>query len=449
MARPPEPTSYKASCGKPGLRTTAAVASSRSPKRKEPHLLAIKNLLRSLLAAPHVAYVSSYPPRKCGIATFTRDVAACVAKLMPLGHRFVVAVNDNHRGYAYPALVRKQIERDVASSYDDAASYVSDSHCRVVNIQHEYGLFGGLWGSHLLRFMDRVRQPIALTLHTVLPDPDPVLLSVTQALIARSATTIVLAQSAIDILTRDYAVSSAKLRFIPPGVPNVRRVPEAKAKRALGLDGRTVLATCGLMNPGKGIQYAIDALAALVDEFPDVVYLVVGQTHPGVKATSGEAYRQELEAQVQRLGLSNHVRFDNRYLSYRELVLHLLATDVYIVPYLNLTQVVSGTLAYALGCGRAIVSTRSTYAQEVLADGRGELVDVRDAGSLSAAIGRILRDPVYKANVQQRAYTFGHQMIWPAVARAYTQAYEDVCDDQQSPAGFAVRRALSEVAIPA
>lgn len=398
-------------------------------------MLAIKQRLNLLLAGPQVAYVSSYPPRECGIATFTRDVVACVDKLRPLGRRLVIGVNEGDRRYGYPAVVKHQIERDLASSYDNAAAYVSASQCGVVNIQHEYGLFGGLWGSYLLRFMDRVRQPIALTLHTVLPDPDAALRSVTEGLVARSATTIVLAQSAIEILKHDYGVPAAKLRFIPHGVPNVRRIPEAKAKRALGLDGRTIVATCGLMNPGKGIQYAIDALAGLVDEFPDVLYLVVGETHPGIRAAHGETYRQELQAQVRRLGLEQHVRFENRYLSYRELVLHLLATDVYLVPYLDLNQAVSGTVAYALGCGRAIVSTPSTYAKEVLADGRGVLANVRDAGSLGEAIGGILRDPSHKSRLQQRSYAFGHQMTWPNIARAYAQAYEDIIDADQAAAG--------------
>jgi glycosyltransferase involved in cell wall biosynthesis len=391
--------------------------------------------------------MSSYPPRECGIATFTRDVVACMDKLMPLGRRFVVAVQDDERVHAYPAVVEHQVERDVASSYEAAASYVSASPCRVVNIQHEYGLFGGTWGSYLLRFMDRVRQPIALTLHTVLPNPDPALLWVTQRLIARSATTIVLAQSAMDVLARDYGVPAAKMRFIPHGVPNVRPVAAAKAKRTLGLEGRTVLATCGLMNPGKGIQYAIDALAGLVEEFPDVLYLVVGETHPGVRSASGETYRRELEAQVRRLELGEHVRFENRYLSYRELVLHLLATDVYVVPYLDLEQVVSGTLAYALGCGRAIVSTPSTYAREVLAGGRGVLANVQDARSLRDAIGSILREPVYKANLQRRAYAYGHQMIWPNVARAYAEAYEEVehSDRAVAPHPAAGQRELAPI----
>ncbi|MDE3075571.1 MAG: glycosyltransferase, partial [Chloroflexota bacterium] len=298
-----------------------------------------------------IAYVGSYPPRECGIATFTRDVMAAVGKLTPPDRGIVVAVNDSSVRYKYPARVKHHIERDVAGSYDEVADFLDDRYCELVSIQHEYGLFGGTRGSLLLRFMDRVRQPIALTMHTVLPNPDPTLLMVTQALVARSAITIVLARSAIEILAGDYGIRPEKLRFIPHGVPNVQLVPQAKAKRALGLEGRTVLATCGLMNPGKGIQYAIEAVAGLVNEFPDLIYLVVGETHPGVIASSGEAYREQLQIQVQRLGLEAHVRFDNRYLSYRELVLHLLASDLYVVPYLDLNQVVSGTVVYALGCG--------------------------------------------------------------------------------------------------
>lgn len=412
-------------------------------------MFAIKNRLGSLLAPSQVAYLSSYPPRECGIATFTRDVAAAVDKFTPLAHGFVVAVNDGETRYPYPAVVRGQIERDVPGSYDDAAALLNASSCRAINIQHEYGLFGGAWGSHLLRFMDRVRQPIALTLHTVLPRPEPALWSVTRALIARSATTIVLSRSGIEILVRDYGISSDMLRFIPHGVPNIRQGSERKAKQALGLAGRTVVATCGLMNPGKGIQYAIDGIARLVDEFPDVLYLIVGETHPGVRATSGEAYREQLQDQVERLGLGSHVRFDNRYLSYRELVLHLLATDVYVVPYLDLDQVVSGTLAYALGCGRAIVSTPSTYAKELLAEGRGVLADVRDAGSMSTAIGRILRDPGYKAGLQQRAYALGHQMTWPHVAQAYLEAFEHVQVRRAAISVPVLSHALSEVAVPA
>jgi polysaccharide biosynthesis protein PslF len=400
-----------------------------------------------LLTRRQVAYLSSYPPRECGIATFTSDVFSAVNKLTPLHPGFIVAVDDGQTRYAYPASVRGRIERDVPGSYDEAAALLNESNCRVVNVQHEYGLFGGAWGSHLLRFMDRVQKPVVLTLHTVLPKPDPALRSVTQALIARSATTIVLAQSAIDILRRDYGIGAHNLRLIPHGVPNVRLTSELKAKRALGVDGRRIALTCGLMNPGKGIQYAIDAIARLVDEFPDVLYLIVGETHPGVRASSGEAYREQLEGQVSRLGLGNNVRFHNRYVSYRELVLYLLAADIYVVPYLNLDQVVSGTLAYALGCGRAIVSTPSTYAIELLAEGRGLLADVRDADSLAAAIGGVFREPACKSALQRRAYAYGRHMIWPEVAHAYARAFDDVCPDRQVERPFVTQPAVSAVPV--
>ena len=396
-----------------------------------------------------IAYVGSYPPRECGIATFTRDVIAAIGKLTREDSAVVMAVNDPNGRHGYPSRVKRCIERDVAASYDRAADAINASDCGLVSIQHEYGLFGGTWGAFLLRFMDRVRHPTVLTLHTVLPNPDPALRTVTQALIAHSAMTVVLARSAIEILAREYSIPREKLRFIPHGVPDVQRVPQAKAKRSLGLESGTVLATCGLMNPGKGIEYAIDAVATLVNEFPDLMYLVVGETHPGVIASNGEAYREQLQAQVRRLGLEAHVRFDNRYISYRELVLHLLATDVYLVPYLDLNQVVSGTVAYALGCGRAVVSTPSTYAREVLADGRGLFTAERDSTALSAAVSTILRDAVYRNQVEERAYLFGHQMTWPRVAQAYSDVYEEVRSGEHLGAQPLSDATCTELAIPA
>ena len=396
-----------------------------------------------------IAYVGSYPPRECGIATFTRDVIAAIQKLTRVDSTVVIAVNEPTGRYGYPSRVKCHIERDVAASYDLAADAVNASDCELVSVQHEYGLFGGTWGSFLLRFMDRVRHPTVLTLHTVLPNPDPALRTVTQSLVDRSAMTIVLARSAIEILADDYGVAREKVRFIPHGVPDVQRLSQAKAKRALGLEGRTVLATCGLMNPGKGIQYAIEAVATLVNEFPDLLYLVVGETHPGVIASSGEAYRDQLEAEVRGLGLEAHVRFDNRYISYRELVLHLLATDVYLVPYLDLNQVVSGTVAYALGCGRAVVSTPSTYAREVLADGRGVLTAERDSRALGAAVSTILRDAAYRNQLEERAYLFGHQMTWPRVAQAYSDVYQEVRSGEPLRAQLLSDATLVELAIPA
>jgi len=379
---------------------------------------------------PRTVYVGSFPPRECGIATFTRDLVTAVDRLNHPAPGHVVAMNDPGRRYEYPTSVKWQIERDDPRSYDEAASFVNDSRYEMVNVQHEYGLFGGRQGDFLFRFLDRLTKPVVLTMHTTLPEPDGSLRDVTRALIDRSDKVIVLARSAIDILARDYGVGSNKLQFVPHGVPNVRPVSSQAAKRRLGLGQRPVLATCGLMNPGKGIEYALEALAMLVDEFPDLLYLVVGQTHPGIRAQQGESYREQLEAQVRRLGLEQNVVFENRYLAYRELVLHLLASDIYVVPYLNLNQIVSGTLAYAVGCGRAVVSTPSVYAREVLADGRGLLAEARNPQSLAAGIGALLRNPDDKFQLQARAYAYGHEMIWPNVARGYLETFRGACEDR-------------------
>ncbi|MFI5266659.1 MAG: glycosyltransferase family 4 protein [Chloroflexota bacterium] len=377
---------------------------------------------------PRAIFIASYPPRECGIATFTHDLVTAVDRFNPAQPGGIVAMTDPGKSHVYPPAVKWQIQRDVASSYEEAAELVNDGPYDVVNIQHEYGLYGGPRGAHLFRFLDRLRKPVVLSMHTTLPNPDPELRSITRELLERCDRTIVLARTALNILARDYRADCSRVRFVPHGVPNVRPLSSYRAKQALGLGRRPVLATCGLMNPGKGIEYAIEAVAGLVKEFPDLVYLVVGETHPGVRTQMGEAYREQLQAQVQRLGLQEHVIFENRYLAYRELVLYLLASDIYVVPYLDLNQIVSGTLAYAVGCGRAVVSTASAYACEILADGRGLLAEARSASSLQSRLGTLLRNPEYRATVQARSYSYGHEMIWPNVARAYMETFRAVCE---------------------
>ncbi|HEX6513422.1 MAG TPA: glycosyltransferase family 4 protein [Chloroflexota bacterium] len=394
--------------------------------------MAARQSLDSRHRWPRAIFLASYPPRECGIATFTRDLVTAIDRFRPCGRGHIVAMNGPGHQYAYPDSVTWQIDREDASSYARAADFVNDGPYDVVNIQHEYGLFGGTWGSYLFHFLDRVRKPVVLSLHSTLPNPDPELRAVTQELARRCQRVVVLAHAAIDILQRDYEVDPGRLRFIPHGVPNVRFVPAERAKAALGLAGRPVMATCGLMNPGKGIEYAIQAVADLVPEFPDLAYLVVGETHPGVRAQFGEAYREQLEEQVRQLGLQDHVIFENRYLKYRELVLHLLASEVYVVPYLDLNQIVSGTIAYAVGCGRAVVSTPSVYAREILADGRGLLAEDRSGQWLHNRIATLLRNPECREQVQARAYAYGHEMIWPNVARAYAMTFQAVCERRGS-----------------
>ncbi|MGH2519360.1 MAG: glycosyltransferase family 4 protein [Chloroflexota bacterium] len=388
-------------------------------------MLSLETTVGSVPGKPRVAYVASYPPRECGIATFTRDLVSAIDRLNATNPGEILALRDPGQELVYPPCVRREIAVDDPASYAEAASYVNAGPAELVNVQHEYGLFGGRQGDYLLRFLDRLTKRVLITMHTVLPEPDPELRRVTQALAQRANRVIVLARSAIDILERDYNIQPDHALFIPHGVPNVSLMHAPLAKQALGLENRLVLATCGLMNPGKGIEYAIQSLAGLVDDFPDVLYLVVGETHPGVRAQNGEAYRERLQALVTELGLEQNVRFHNHYLSYQDLVLHLLAADVYVVPYLDLSQIVSGTLAYALGCGRAIVSTPSAYAREVLANGRGSVVPARDPVALADALRELLSDPRRRAAMQRQAYAYGHAMIWSRVAKAYIQAFKE------------------------
>ncbi len=303
------------------------------------------------------AYVSTFPPRDCGIATFTRDLMAAVNGYDPRGRGLVAAINDEAAVYNYGPQVRWQIAQQEPESYEEVAEAISRSAVDVVIIQHEFGIFGGPWGSCALRFVDRLRKPIVTTLHTVLPNPDPEPKRLTTELHERSEAVVVMTPTAVEILRRDYGLESRRVHTIPHGVPTVHLQEAQEAKARLDLQGRDLVSTFGLINPGKGIEDVIDALPAVVARFPRVLYVVLGETHPTVRRAQGEVYREQLIARMHHLGLDEHVRFNNRYLPDPELVQYLMATDVFVTAYHNPKQSVSGTLSYALGCGRAIVST--------------------------------------------------------------------------------------------
>ncbi len=368
---------------------------------------------------PRITHLGSYPPRECGIATFSRDLTRAIDRLNPLAPTQVVAVREDDAFYDYGPEVSYEIARDDPESYRMAADFVNLSRADLVSIQHEFGLFGGEYGSHLTEFVQRLRKPAVVTLHTVLPNPPGGMRAVIQALSSACEGVVVLAEAAVDILEQHYGLPREKLRAIPHGAPNVSYQGQGFAKRALGLEGRTILSSFGLINPGKGIEYALKALPEVVKRFPNVLYLVLGETHPGVRMHSGESYRVTLEKMVGKLGLGRHVRFSNRYLADHELVTHLLATDVYLMPYLNPAQIVSGTLAYAVACGRAIICTPFTYARELLADGRGLLVDFRSSQQMSAAMLHLLENPAERECVQRAAHAYGRRMVWSAVAHNY------------------------------
>ncbi|MFQ5885656.1 MAG: glycosyltransferase family 4 protein [Anaerolineae bacterium] len=375
-----------------------------------------------------VAHVASYRPRECGIATYTADLIASLGKESPEHPNIVIAVNDREAHYNYAEEVEFQIEQYDEATYTAAADFVNRSGISLASLQHEHGLFGGRDGEYILTFLTKVSAPVITTLHTVLPEPKPHFKKVTAQVAAQSDSVVVLARTAKRILADTYAVPGDKMHFIPHGAPKVSRREGARRriKRRLGLNGRRILMTFGLINPNKGIEYVLQALPQIVDMYPEVLYLVVGESHPQVRLHRGESYRRKLLRIVSNLGLQGHVRFHNRFLPLEELIQYMLATDVYIMPYLNPNQIVSGTLAYAMATAKAIVATPFLYAKEVLAEGRGILVDFREADSIARAVLRLLSDRELLLEVERRAYDYGRKMTWPRVARKYEQLFKRV-----------------------
>lgn len=389
-------------------------------------------LLRSPLArarasqngapVPRALFVGSYPPRECGIATFTEDLREAYDALTGRPSD-VIAITDDGRRYAYPSCVVGEIQRDDASSYAAAARLANEHPAEIIDIQHEYGLFGGAQGSMLLNFLALVRKPVMVTLHTTLPDPERELLFVTRELCNRSEGVIVLAQAGRRILEDVYGIDSRKVRVILHGAPDVPLRNSRHFKRSLGLAGKTVLSTFGLLSRGKGIEYILDALPRVFERHPESVYLLLGETHPDVRRREGESYRESLRARVAALGIADRVFFVDRYMTDAEVVRFLLATDVYVSPSLDPKQIVSGTLSYAVACGRVAIATGYLYAKELLADGRGITVPFRDADALANAINSVLDDPRLRHSIETQAYRFGRHMTWPKVARNHIESF--------------------------
>ncbi len=384
------------------------------------------------LTAPlTVAYVSSFPPRACGIATFTRDLSDAVAQS---GANIVtrnVALNEDGADHAYPPQVRWTIDQHDPRSWIAVARQINISRVDLVSIQHEFGICGrfakdGQFHDHLACFLATLRKPVVATLHTVPPHPPADLREAIRTLHDHSAAVVTMINRAGLILEEEYGLDPARLRSIPHGVPAMPRIAQEKIKHALGCEERTLLCTFGLLNRGKGIEYVIQALPEVLERRPDVLYFVIGQTHPEVRRYEGEQYRESLIALVTRLRLEQHVRFVDQYLATPELVSYLQATDIYITPYRDRDQITSGTLAYALGCGRAIISTPYLYAAEVLDEGRGLLAEFENPTSFARCINLLLENPALRAQCERSALQYGRAMSWPAVGTRYADLFHTV-----------------------
>ncbi|RMF78266.1 MAG: glycosyltransferase, partial [Planctomycetota bacterium] len=377
-------------------------------------------------AVRSIAMISSYVPRACGIATFTCDLVRALAAESPSTRTAVVALNDIVDSYDYPPEVEFQIAESTLADYRRAAEYLNTNGIEVACLQHEYGLFGGVGGDHIIKLIRELRMPVVATLHSILQEPSPVQKRVLCDIADVCARLVTMTETGRRFLREIYDVPDERIVVIPHGVPDTPFLDSEYYKDQLGFSGRTVILTFGLLSPGKGIETLINALPRIAEKHPDVLYVVLGATHPKLKRQQGETYRHELQRLSRRLGVDDRVVFHDRFVELHELCEYLGAADVYVTPYLSRNQITSGTLAYAMATGKAIVSTPYWHAEEALADGRGRLFPFGDADALAEAVIAMLSDDDARNEMRHRAYAYARSHVWKEVARRYLTLFDDV-----------------------
>ena len=371
-----------------------------------------------------IAFLSTYPPRECGLATFTQDLILQLIQIPAVRQSQVIAVNNSM--HVYDSIVMLELEQHDRQSYTEMAYKINASDIDLLVVEHEYGIYGGDSGEYLLDLVNLLAIPFVTTLHTVLASPLEKQRQILTDLGKKSEKIITMAQNTVGILTDVYDIDPLKIAVIHHGVPNIPMKTRDALKKKNGIEGRPVISTFGLLGPGKGLEYGIDAIARVAQTHKDVIYFILGQTHPAIVKESGEAYRKSLEEKVRQLGLSDNVRFVNKYLTKEEIVRNLKMSDIYMTPYLNKDQAVSGTLAYAAGYGRVIVSTPYSYAREMLSDGRGLLAEFRDADSIADQIEYVLSHPDEKLIMEQKTLAIGQTMMWNLVAKKYKELFAGI-----------------------
>lgn len=371
-----------------------------------------------------VGFIGNFMPRQCGIATFTTDLCEAIAAEFDETTCIAVPVNDIEAGYAYPTRVRFELTEKDVSSYLRAADFLHTNNVDLVCLQHEYGIYGGRSGAHILALLRELRMPIVTTLHTILREPSPEQLHVLEDIADLSDRLVVMSKRGVEFLQDVYHVSPEKIDLIPHGIPDVPFVDPSFHKDLFGVEGKTVLLSFGLLSASKGIENVIAAMPEILAQHPNVVYIILGATHPHVKRDEGEKYRLSLQRLALEKGVQEQVIFYNQFVSLEELIEFIGAADIYITPYLNQAQIVSGTLAYTLGAGKAVISTPYWYAEEMLADERGALVPFHDPAALADQVIDLLGNEAKRHAMRKRAYLFGRKMVWPQVARRYMESFE-------------------------
>jgi glycosyltransferase involved in cell wall biosynthesis len=377
-----------------------------------------------------IAVIGNYLPRQCGIATFTTDFCEALAAKTPEASIFAIPVNDTEEGYAYPPMVRFELDESDVESYRRAADFINLNGVDLVVLQHEYGIFGGIAGSHILALLRELHMPIVTVLHTVLREPDRAQRKVLAEIARLSDRVVVMSERTVRFLTEIYEVPAAKIAMIPHGIPDVPFADPNFYKDKFDAEGKIVLLTFGLLSVDKGIENVIAALPAIVERFPNVLYIVLGATHPNAIRHEGESYRLRLQQQARELGVEKNVVFYNQFVRLDELVEFIGAADIYITPYLKPEQTVSGTLAYTVGTGKAVISTPYWYAEELLADGRGVLVPFRDPSAIASSVIELLENDTERHAIRKRAFLYGREMTWPQVAERYLELFQTIRDER-------------------
>ncbi len=381
-----------------------------------------------------IAVIGNYLPRHCGIATFTTDLCSAIAAECGTARLLALPVNDTEEGYDYPSRVRWSLAQDDVKSYQEAAEFLNFNNIDMVCLQHEYGIFGGPAGSHILHLLRGLKMPVVTTLHTVLREPDPNQLMVMEEIAELSDRLIVMSQLSSQFLQEIFKVPGSKIDMVPHGVPDLPFLDPNFYKDRFGVEGKAVLLTFGLLSPNKGIENVIQALPQILSKHKNVAYIVAGATHPHILRREGDKYRASLQALAKKIGVESQVIFHNRFVSPEEMVEFIGAADIYITPYRHEAQVVSGTLAYALGAGKAIISTPYWHAIELLDDRRGALVPFQNPGAIAQKTIELLDTPATRHAMRKRAYLFARDMVWKRVAQGYMESFARVRSDRmESP----------------
>jgi len=390
-----------------------------------------------------IAVIGNHLPRQCGIATFTTDLCNAIAVEYGATGVFVVAVNDPQSRYTYHTRVRFEITESDISSYQAAADFLNSSNVDLVCLQHEYGIFGGKSGSHVLRLLQRLKMPVVTTLHTVLREPDVDQLIVMQEIATLSDRLIVMSEHSSQFLQDVFRVPCGKIDRIPHGIPELPFAEPAVCKDSFPNEGKTVLLTFGLLSPNKGFENVIQALPRILARYPNVVYVIAGATHPHVKRREGDRYRLQLQALAKELGVGENVVFHNRFVSPQEMASLVGSADIYITPYRHEAQAVSGTLAYALGVGKAIISTPYWHAAELLGNGRGALVPFENPAAIADTAIELLDNDAAREAMRKRAYLYARRMLWYRVAQSYMRSFVRACTSRMQGArvAFPIRTA--------